>query len=83
MNRNKIWSFDIPLLTKRIRFTLGLKRREKRIPEFEQLGQAMDELKKAIMESAAEIPIAIIKELKAVGKRGSRAGKKLYRIMKK
>jgi len=64
-----------------IRITLGFKKREKPIPEFEQLGQALEELKKAIMESAMQIPISIVKKLKAAGKRGSRAGKKLHKII--
>ena len=66
-----------------MKITLIFKKREKPIPEFEQLGQALDELKKAIMESATEIPIAIVKKLKVAGKRGSRTGKKLNKIIRR
>ena len=49
MNHNKIRLKNYQLIG--IKITLGVKRRERPIPEFEQLAQAKEQFKKAIMES--------------------------------
>ena len=56
-----------------IKVTLGLKKREKPIPEFEKA--------KKIIKFIPMKKVKRLKELKAAGKRGSRAGKKLCRIV--
>ena len=65
-----------------MKLIIGFRKREKLIPEFEELHKAADELTKSIAKGMMEVAPRLIKSLKIAGKRGAKAGRKLRKIVK-
>ena len=65
-----------------IRLTIRLKKRALD-SDLEELHSALEDLKKAILESGLAIPAHILKKMRKAGIRGAAAGVKLRRILEK
>lgn len=65
-----------------IRLTILLKKRALD-SDLEKLRCAVEDLKQAILQTVLEIPAAMIKKLRKAGIRGSRAGARLRKIIRR
>jgi len=66
-----------------IRLTIRLKKRNPLDSDLEKLRCALEDLKKAILESGLDIPAHILKKMRRAGIRGARAGRRLRKCLKK
>ena len=66
-----------------IRLTIRLVKRNPLDSDLEKLRCALEDLKKAILESGLSIPASILRKMKKAGIRGAAAGVKLRKIVRK
>ena len=66
-----------------IKLTIHLKKRQFLDSDLEKLRSAIEDLKRVVYEEMKEIPPSLIREMRRAGLRGSRAGRRLRKCLKK